>query len=78
MDSELDGWLESLRHECTGADCEVCHWRQRHPIELGWEKLLGCEADDLTANFALSTQQSTDFVDGFDDFPLWMRALSNC
>ncbi len=69
MKDELDQCLDSLRHECTGAECEFCQWRQRHPNELGREKLLGCEADDLTTNFALSTQQMVDFVDRFHDFP---------
>ena len=44
-----------------------------HPIELGWEKLQDANCD-LTANFALSTQQTADFLvdmdfDTFNDFP---------
>ena len=65
---ELEPWLRSLRHNCTGADCEFCEMRKSNPIELGWEQLMGCESDidvektDLTANFALCTQQTIDFV----------------
>ena len=68
-----DSWLDGLYHKCTGTDCEFCQWRLSHPIELGWEKLLDANCD-LTANFALSTQQTADFLvdkdfDAFNDFP---------
>ena len=58
---------------CTEEDCEFCQWRLLHPIELGWEKLWDANCD-LTANFALSTQQTADFLvdkdfDMFNDFP---------
>ena len=48
-------------------------WRQAHPIELRWEKLLECPSEtdtDLSVDFALSTQQTFDFVADldFDDF----------
>ena len=56
-----------------GTDCEFCQWRLSHPIELGWEKLWDANCD-LTANFALSTQQTADFLvdkdfDTFNNFP---------
>ena len=68
-----DSWLDSLYHKCTGTDCEFCQWRLSHPIELGWEKLWDADCD-LTADFALSTQQTADFLvdkdfDTFNDFP---------
>ena len=68
-----DSWLDGLYHKCTGTDCEFCQWRLSHPIELGWEKLWDANCD-LTANFALSTQQTADFLvdkdfDTFNDFP---------
>lgn len=75
---ELEPWLHSLQHNCTGHDCDFCEMRKSNTIELGWEQLMGCESDidvektDLTTNFALCTQQMTDFVqtlDEFGDFP---------
>ena len=51
----------------------VWQWRLSHPIQLVWEKLWDTNCD-LTANFALSTQQTADFLvdmdfDTFNDFP---------
>ena len=62
-----------MLHECTGTGCGFCRWRQAHPTELGWEKLLECPSEtdtDLSVDFALSTQQTFDFVADldFDDF----------
>ena len=60
------------RHECTGPDCKFCRWRQAHPIELGWEKLLeGSETDGLSVDFEMSTQQTVDILADLDyeDFP---------
>ena len=61
-----------MLHECAGTGCGFCRWRQAHPIELGWEKLLECpsETDTDLSDFALSTQQTFDFVADldFDDF----------
>ena len=52
---ELEPWLRSLRHKCTGADCEFCEMRQSNPMELGWDNI-DMEKTDVTANFALYTQ----------------------
>ena len=54
-------------------DRKFCQWRLSHPIELEWEKLWDANCD-LTANFALSMQQTADFLvdtdfDMFNDFP---------
>ena len=71
---ELEPWLCSLQHNCTSHDCDFCEMRKSNPIELGWEQLMDCESDidmektDLTANFALCTQQTTDFVQTLDEF----------
>ena len=72
MQQEPEGsWLDGLYHKYTGTDCDFCQWRLSH--ELGWEKLWDANCD-LTANFALSTQQTADFLvdknfDTFNDFP---------
>ena len=73
MQREPEGsWLDGLYHKYTGTDCdEFCQWRLSH--ELGWDKLWDANCD-LTANFALSTQQTADFLvdkdfDTFNDFP---------
>jgi len=67
-----DSGLDGLGYKCTGMDCEFCQWRLSHPTELEWEKLWDANCN-LTANFALPTQQ-TDFLvdmdfDMFNDFP---------
>ena len=48
-------------NECAGTGCGFCRWRQAHPIELGWEKLLECPNE---------TDTDSDFVADldFDDF----------
>ena len=63
------------QHGCTGTDCAFCLWRQAYPIEHGWESLLvpqcATETDNFSLDFALSAQQTFDFVAdlNIDDFP---------
>ena len=57
-----------MLHKCTSPSCMFCQWRQDHPIEFGWEKLLECDETDtdLSVGLPLSTQQMFDFVADVD------------
>jgi len=68
---EDTGWMVSAIS--ARARTASLQGRLSHPIELGWEKLWDANCD-LTSNFALSTQQTADFLvdtefDMFNDFP---------
>ena len=75
--------LSTLMHDCSGTECSFCSWRRDNPIELGWERLLEdseplCRVD-LTCSQVenpyreLSTQQTADFLAGFDEDVLFPR-----
>ena len=73
--------LSTLMHNCSGSECSFRARRRDNPIELGWERLLDDSEPldtnvcgvDLTASHVenpyreLSTQQTADFLAGFDD-----------
>ena len=57
--------ISKLFHDCSGVKCSFCAWREQNPIKLGWEELLGMEAEyecdnNIVAGVELTSSQIAD------------------
>ena len=57
--------ISKLFNDCSGVKCSFCTWREQNPIKLGWEELLGMEAEyecdsNIVAGVELTSSQNAD------------------